>query len=234
MHPNLKTALALAWGGAVAGAAAQDGGGLSVAAGLRLWQMQWTTFSYADAAGGGSVLTQSVADRQWVVVPLINLRWDRWVLAASGFARSSFDFPGGRDSRSEYDLNLGWSLLPGLALTAGWKHVSQRGDFIYEPSGPVIGASASAPLGAGLSLTGTLGAGTLKTRRTGGRYVDFDAVYRLTEVGLAYSLPLETWARSVSLTAGWRMQTLGSKNALGSQDGRDITEGLTLGAVARF
>lgn len=213
---------------------AQDAGAFSVAGGLRLWQMQWTTFSYADAAGGGQVLTQSVAGREWVTVPLLNLRWDRWVLAASGYGRTSFDFPTSRDSRSEYDINLGWSVLPGLALTAGWKHVSQRGDFIYEPSGLVIGASASAPLGAGLSLQGTLGAGTLKTRRSGGRYVEFDAVYRLAEVGLAYSLPLEPWARTVSLTAGWRMQTLGSKDALGSQDGRDITEGLTLGLLARF
>ena len=77
--------------------------------------------------------------------------------------------------------------------------------------------------------------GRLKTpTSTDPRIVQFDADYRLTEVGLAYNAALGGMPRALALTAGYRMQVLTSKNALGSQDGRDLTQGFTVGVVVTF
>ncbi len=205
----------------------------SVGAGLRLWQMDWTTFSYAPS-GGGEVLTQSLARSQSVWIPIVSARYGNWLASVSGYGSTDFSFLSGeRGSRSEFDLNVGWYPLPTLALTVGTKRVVQRGSSgSYEPRGLVFGLSASAPLGAALSMYGNLGAGSFST--PAGNPIDFDAVYRLTEVGLGYAMGPVPLVQSMTLTAGWRMQTLRSKRALGDQDGRDITEGLTLGVLVRF
>jgi hypothetical protein len=40
--------------------------------------------------------------------------------------------------------------------------------------------------------------------------------------------------RRWTLTGGYRIQILTSKDAFGTQDGRDTTQGFTLGAMATF
>lgn len=223
----------------LSGAAAAQDGGLSVSAGLRLWQMQWMTFSYASPASG-QVLTQAAARDRVVLIPALALRSGDWLASLSGFSSTRFDFvtSGGSGDRSEVDANIGWFFAPRAVVTLGYKRVSQRdGEFRYEPRGPVIGLSASAPLTGTWSLVGSFGVGWLKTQRsTDPRIVQFDAGYRLSEVGLNYALDAGTWWRALTLSAGWRVQTLSSRDALprSGQDGRDLTEGLTLGVVARF
>lgn len=147
---------------------------------------------------------------------------------------------GSSNRRQETDFNFAWLVTPGLALSAGYKRISQVEAYRYRPAGPVLGASASAPLTGTLALYGNLGLGRLKTPGQGadGQEVVFDADYQLTEVGLSWALPVDRFVSALNLTVGYRMQVLVSKQAgsgaqLGS-DARDLTQGFVLGLTTRF
>jgi hypothetical protein len=235
MHACPTRLIALALALAAGSVSAQSSPGLSLGAGLRLWQMDWTTFSYAPS-GGSRVLTQELARSELVSIPILNARYGDWVASVSAYGKTDFVFESGeRGSREEIDINVGWYVMPTLALTLGYKRVVQSGrEGSYEPRGLVFGLSAAAPLGGGFSFYGNFGTGSFRT--PSGNPIKFDAIYRLTELGLVYAWGPVPWLQSLSFTAGWRMQTLRSKDALPerNQDGRDITEGLTLGVLARF
>ena len=214
-------------------ARAQDGG-LAFTVGARAWYTDWTTFSYYPGTPGVApvALTQVSAKGKLVVMPTASVRWNEFFASVSGMPSERFSFDDGTDGRrSEFDVNAGYAVLPNLALTLGYKRVSQSGSAgRYRPGGPVIGASANAPLGSGLSLYGSLGIGRLRT--PSGDAIDFKANYQLAEVGLAYTLNADKprW----TLTGGYRIQVMNSKDAFQSRDGRDTTQGVTFGANATF
>jgi len=207
---------------------------LNVSVGARAWYAEWTTFSYTTDALGNQALIQVAADDKWVMMPILSVRYGDFVGSVSGFSSTNFSYPDGRqDERQELDVNLGYTVTPGLTLTLGYKKVEQGGNAgKYRPAGPVAGISANAPLSGGMSVYGALGVGWLKT--PSGDDIQFDADYRLTELGLAYTLNTEGWVRRWTFTGGYRIQVLSSKEALGSQDGRDTTQGFTVGAIATF
>jgi len=227
-----KMALAL-WALCAAGAAQAQDSGLAVTAGVRAWYMEWTTFSYYPGNGAPNVaLTQSSANDKLVVMPSVSVRYADLFGSFSAMPSTRFRFDDGSDGRrSEFDANAGYAVMPGLALTLGYKRVSQSGGAgRYRPGGPVVGASANAPLGGGVSLYGSLGIGRLRT--PGGDAINFKAGYRLAEVGLACTLNADRprW----TLTGGYRIQVLSSRDAFEGQDGRDTTQGFTVGASATF
>ena len=234
-HRSLFITTLAAW--ACGGALAQDAG-LSVSVGARAWYAQWTTFSYFVQNNVNQALTQVSADNKFVVVPTVSLRYGDFVGSLSAMPTTSFTFAdGGTGKREELDANIGYSVMPGLVLTLGYKKVSQRdGNVRYEPAGPVVGMSGNAPLAGAFSMYGALAFGRLKTPSGGGdEVVKFNADYRLTELGLAYGVNTgAAWPRRWTLTAGYRIQVMSSNQALGTQDGRDTTQGLTLGALATF
>jgi hypothetical protein len=220
------------------GAAQAQDAGLSASIGLRAWATQWTTFSYIDLVGDkdADALVQSSAGGKLVLIPVLGVRWGDFTGSLSVMPATSFSFPASRGTRQEWDLNLGYTLMPGLTATLGYKRVSQRdGRYRYEPRGPMLGLNANAQINGPLSMYGIFGLGKLKTppKRTDWD-VDFEADYRLAELGLAYALDVGRPSPRVALTGGWRIQTMGSREAFGNQDGRDTTQGLTLGAVATF
>jgi len=219
--------------GFAAAAQAQDTG-LGVAVGVKAWSTQWTTFSYATDGAGDQVLTQVAAKDKVVLVPLLSVRWRDFVASLSGYRPTDYRFlDGSTNSRKEFDANVGYFVTPGVAVTLGYKRVGQKGATDnYELGGPVIGLSATAPISGPLALYGAFGLGRLKD--TSASTVKFDADYRLSEVGLAYNIGLDNLPKSLSFTLGYRTQVLSSKEALGSQDGRDLTQGLTIGLVATF
>lgn len=219
----------------LAGAQARaDDPALSVTVGARLWYAQWTTFSYFPGIEGqpAQAMTEVSAPDKVVVMPVVGVRYGDVFGSASAFTSTRFAFDNGSNARrSEFDANAGYSVMPNLALTLGYKSVSQTdGSQRYRPRGPVLGASANAPLGSGLSLYGSLGIGWLKT--PAGDAISFRTGYRLAEVGLAYAFNTERprW----TLTGGYRIQVLTSKDAFEGQDGRDTTQGFTLGVNATF
>ena len=220
-----------------AGAAQAQDSPFSVTAGARAWYTHWTTFSYYPPGNVPSVaLTQASANSKLVVMPQLSVRWNEFFGSVSAVHSASFTFDDGSyGRRSEFDANIGYSVAPRLGLTLGYKKITQSdGVKSYRPRGPVLGASANVPLGNGLSLYGSLGVGRLKT--ASGDSVSFKADYRLAELGLGYTLNAERprW----TLTAGYRIQVMDSKNAfvdaVKHQDGRDTTEGVTIGANATF
>lgn len=212
---------------------------LTVSLGARAWLAEWTTFSYfTDEAGLNNLaLTQVSAPHELVLVPLASLQYGNFVASMSVFPETEFHFANGdRGTRSEFDINVGYAVLPGLNVTLGYKKVSQRdGEFSYEPAGLVLGVYGSAPLSSGFSLYGSVGLGKLKTPQSGGaNVVKFDADYRLTEIGLAYTLAGVQVRPRWTVTAGYRIQVMSSKEAFGTQDGRDTTQGLGVAAIASF
>lgn len=206
---------------------------LSVTVGARVWYAQWTTFSYFSQNGVDSLaLTEISAADKLVVMPLLSVRYGDFLGSVSAMPSTRFTFDDGSSGRrSEFDANVGYAVMPNLALTLGYKGVSQSdGTQRYRPRGPVLGASANAPLGGGLSMYGSLGIGWLKT--PSGDVISYRTGYRLAEVGLAYALNADRprW----TLTGGYRIQVMSSKDAFQGQDGRDTTQGFTLGANATF
>jgi hypothetical protein len=224
-------AVAAACGACVGHAQAQDSG-LSFTLGLRAWATEWTTFSYSGDPAN-LVLTQSPAKNSLLVMPVLGVRYGDFVGSVSMMPSTRFDFGAFNGTRREWDVNLGYTFLPGLTATLGYKY-KRHGDASvrYVPKGPIVGLNASAQINGPLSLYGIVALGKLKTSDKDA--VNFKADYRLSEVGLAYALDIGRPSPRLSLTAGWRTQTLSSKDALPSQDGLDTTQGLTLGLVSTF
>lgn len=227
-----KIVLVAALAGACGLAQAQQSPSFSV--GLRAWQTQWDTFSYTTDLNGDSVVIQSPAKDKLVLLPVISMRWHDFMGSISLYPSTDHEFVSGeRGTRKEFDLNLGYYLSPGVALTLGYKKVEQGGSSgVYALSGPVAGVSGTAPLGRDFSLYGSFGMGWMKS--TSSSTVKFDADYRLSEIGAAYTVPTGTFVKAVTFTLGYRTQVLTSKDALPGQDGRDLTQGFTFGALASF
>jgi hypothetical protein len=170
-------------------ALAQDPG-VSVSVGARIWDTEWTTFSYFtddNTPPNNLALTQVSASNELAIMPIVSVRYRDFVGSISALPSTRFSFPDdGSGTREEFDANVGYFVMPGLALTLGYKKVSQSGNAgRYRPAGPVVGVNANAPLGGAWSLYGSLGVGRLKT--PGGDEIDFEADYRLAELGLAYT-----------------------------------------------
>ena len=231
MNKRILIALALSAAGV---AQAQQQPGPSFSIGLRAWNTQWDTFSYDANAGGDPIVTQSPAEDKLVLLPVLSMRWRDFTGSVSLYPSNEHDFVNGaRGTRKEFDLNVGYFVIPTVALTLGYKKIEQAdGPTTYALSGPVIGVSGTAPLASDLALYGSFGMGRLKS--TSSSTVKFDADYRLSELGVAYTLPMATFVKAITFTAGYRTQVLTSKEALGNQDGRDLTQGFTFGALASF
>jgi hypothetical protein len=220
-------------------AVAQDPG-VSVTVGARAWYTDWTTFSYVtDDAGENIGLTQNSANAQLAVIPILSVRYGKFMGSFSGIPSTNFSFNDGtKGAREEFDINVGYFVMRGVALTVGYKKVQQsNGSLRYRPSGPVIGVNASAPLHDAWSLYGNLSLGLLDTPASDA--IDFDMAYRLTEVGLAYTLDGKSRPKHWTFTAGYRIQVMNSKDAIitatdTAQDGLDTTQGFSLGVLATF
>jgi hypothetical protein len=225
--------------GCCSGMALAQDAGLSVSVGLRAWYASWTTFSYLDDGKGGNLaLVQSSADAKLVLLPAVSFRYGDFLGSFSALPATRFVLDGEIGTRQEYDANFGYTVITGLTLTAGYKKVSQRGSSgNYRPAGPVMGMSGNAPLSGPFFLYGSFGAGRLKT--PAGDDIQFKADYRLTELGLAYSLSADQWLRRMTFTAGYRTQTIFSKEAFTTrggkaQDGVDRSQGFTIGVIGSF
>lgn len=220
---------------AAAGAQAQDDG-LRVSVGARVWVAQWTTFSYTG--GNPNNIIQSPAETSTVLMPVVSLRWRDWVASASWMPEKTVRFADGDSgNRSERDVNVGYTVMPGLTLTAGWKRIEQSNankTVRYTPRGLVLGASATAPLSGELALYGSLGFGNFNTPAGIPGQVEFKSSYRVTEVGLAHGWATNGWPRRWVATAGYRTQVLNSRDALPGKNGLDTTQGFTVGVLAQF
>jgi opacity protein-like surface antigen len=163
-------------------------------------------------------------------------------------------------SRKEWDLNIGYSLTPNIAVSLGYKSLERdlsltladsgdsdnylRANYPLSVKAPIIGISASAPVGDKFNLYGNLAYGWLSGEAsyettTDTNDLDVDGTYVLGELGFGYVIPLQhTIVSAVTINAGYRFQrldmTLSGKDWGDSGDQHDSTAGFVLGASAFF
>ncbi len=245
--------------------AADSANDVTVTLGVKAWDNKWTSWDAFPALDlGNSSLPGSTENytsgSKLALIPTASVRFGNWLVSGSQFVNKSYRFTGQDGNsfgakRSETDIHAGYYVLPTLAITLGYKDVKQdfgtNADFKY--SGPIIGASASAPLTQGFSLYGNFGYGRMDAKLPSGAADasgsnNLKANYLLGEVGIAYSFDVRSAlpaAKAVTLTLGYRSQVLDTKayrvalttvanGPTRSAELRDTTEGLALGLSASF
>ena len=195
-------------------------GDLQLSIGLKLHPNRTTAIS------GSAINTTSgpalVADRfrsgtELTYIPIFSARYKNLFVSASHLAATSYStlsdvIPGDVNfDRNETDVNVGYYVLPGLALSVGYKEVKvgglQQGNVKF--SGPTVGVSGYGSMGKGFGLYGNFAYGKLDLSPTEPLPDAKRNTYTAVEVGIAYSFDLGESARfikSVSVTLGYRQQ----------------------------
>ena len=236
--------------------------------GMKVWFNEWDTW----ATNSASIQLAGETSRFEVVeafgfpsevsaVPFVSYRYKDFFGSLSAMAKTKYATPdairGGVEtaSRSEVDFNVGYLVLPGLALTAGIKQLTQTlNSDEFRWRGPVLGVSSSAPVAPGWAIYGTGGVGRMRAEFGVGNSDangkdSFNADYRLGEFGLAYSAPwAKRFLKSLLITVGYRSQYVATKsyaltvfdslgdptNAYTSSQLKDTTQGLAIGITGSF
>ena len=202
-------------------------------------------------------------------LPSIALRYGRFVMTGSFQPTTQYESPvaespgvTGRPERREWDVSVGYAVMPSLVVSAGWKEASVKTSLVasvpvpqnvlpLKIAGPFVGVAASTPLGADWSLYGNLAYGRPDTK-VNGSTIGSSTEYISTEFGLQYSLRGlgQSFERAV-LILGYRMQSFWTKNAavsvlgvnpatgaVGFQNGtlssRSTIDGVTIGVAFAF
>jgi hypothetical protein len=232
----------------------------SFSVGLKAWANEWTSWEVNRVQLGGSslqALTPISSDTSVAFTPFASARYERFFVSAGYMTPTEYTLEGSlgtrKGIRTEIDANLGYDVLPGVAVTTGYKRLSQDVGGTFRWSGPTVAASVSAPLVAGVGVYGTYGLGWFKVKLPApdsDGHTSLNANYSLSEFGLTYSLGRARFAGVASLTfaLGYRSQTVRTRNyALASQpvgggtsttyahdDPRDFTQGITLTVIGSF
>jgi len=231
-----------------------------VTIGAKIWANEWTSWTPVPTGINTIDVIESIsANTHVAVIPQASLRYDNFLATGSYFVKSNYTL-GSEISgttgqlnalevkRTEYDGNVGYYVLPTLALTVGYKHIDQ--DFQdpnlpYKWSGPTVGLAGSAPLQFGLALYGTVAYGRLRLSlpiRDAAGDSHLNADYELAEAGLAYGIDTPLSHLAFSVTAGYRVQVVSTRkyqvstgfDAYEPVDVHDVTQGPALSVLARF
>ena len=199
--------------------------GFHVYAGVRTWINRWevgfleTTPTIVNGAPAlRSEIKQRTSGTEIVPMPTAGITYGPWSLSATYFPKTSYDAGGGFTDvdRKEYDINLGYAVLPSLTLSVGYKEAKQsRLSSQISPSGAkvrgvIVGLSGSAQLHNRLSLYGNFAYGWAneKTDFPDARgETKFDGDYQIGELGLSYSLgSFGQFLQNIVISAGYRFQ----------------------------
>jgi len=276
-QPFHVLALALAWCLMTSGAAHADAPAEPLAEadpwvaslGLKTWTNGWDSW-FTSPTGTGvalgtrryQVVQAAHSNIRTSVIPFASVRKGPVFGSLSLMQKTSYSLqdagtPGGFDvnaSRHEADGSLGWYIVPNLALTLGYKQLTQTyGSDRYRWAGPLVGVNGSATLAPGWALYGTVGLGSMKATFPAAQpdaqgRSSFHAGYRLGEFGVAHGVALDNpFLRSVAVTLGYRVQTVSttgyalantSPGGVSTINTRaslvDITQGLALSLSATF
>ncbi|MEQ1638380.1 MAG: hypothetical protein ABL903_17010, partial [Methylococcales bacterium] len=161
--------------------------------------------------------------------------------------------------RTEWDVTVGYSLTPNIAILAGYKNIRQKiheswvyqlkdengkklkpfgdsRDFDRNIDGALLGISLAAPLTHGFGAYFNYTHGFMTTMLCGCEGVTFDGDYDLMEGGVAYALngkliPAGVPLSSATLFAGYRYQYLTLSD---DSNYSDITQGFAAGLNLSF
>ena len=208
--------------------------GVTFFTGVRLWVNQFEVptlqvLPVVDPNHPGtpllqSVLNTNVSQTKVTPIPFFGLKAGNFVLAGSYFVSTSYDSGVssiGSVDREEYDVSLGYSVIPSLVLSVGYKHASQNKLTEFSPSGVkidagLIGISASLPIAGKFSFYGNVAYGWGRNK------YDFSSVsgtsslsstYRIGELGGSYLAYQGSAVKSILVSLGYRAQFLTTKGA---------------------
>lgn len=137
--------------------AAQADDGTDVKAGLKMWLNDWTRTSPAE----GTIRSDSVM----LLGPAISVKFRNQVFANASYLFSTSDYSFadqavfGTVDRQDMDFTIGYLVIPGFGLVAGYKNSKMKNRDTGIPStvsGPLIGIRASTPVDAAVSFYGGL------------------------------------------------------------------------------
>jgi hypothetical protein len=226
--------------------------------GVKGWFNEWTSWDPVSTGNGTIKVIESVASNTHdSVIPQASVRYGKWLVTGSYFLKTDYTLGGLIDpstgtltalsaSRKELDGNFGYSVLPGLIATLGYKQIEQDfGASAYKWTGPTVGLTASAPLAGALAFYGTFAYGRLNLNSStpdDAEHTSFHADYELGELGLAYGVSTPLPHLSFSVTAGYRIQVVSTRKfdlstGFGGYepvDVHDITQGPAITIFARF
>jgi hypothetical protein len=240
------------------GAGADDATQASVTIGLKAWGTEWTSWEpYLNKGADVRIIEPVSSGTEVALIPQASVRYGDWLGSASYFVNKTYSLSGAIDplsgntltlspTRKEFDVNGGYYIFPSLAVTLGYKHIEQDfGTASYKWSGPTLGLSASAVLHPNLALYGAFSLGLLRlnasTPDDAGKN-SFDAIYSLGELGLAYVFNTGLPNFSLTLTGGYRVQIVDTRNfSLATAYGgysqvelHDVTQGPVISLIGRF
>jgi hypothetical protein len=243
---------------------------VTLAIGIKFWLHSWqsangSAWSTVNNYSEGTNVRTYVSDANVAFIPSISLKIKDFFISTSYLGAPEYTFPEYTDvfvssvsgtqtaytkthkttaTRSESDTNIGWYVTPNLALTLGYKIVTQEitdkmscaplvcGTVVDKPTykGPTIGFIGSVPVGEGFGLYGNLAFGKLDMKYEGGT-TSYDTDYISTELGIGY----KGQGIPISFTLGYRFQSIEQKlpsyniGGAGTPISPDVTKGLTIG-----
>ncbi len=225
--------LSLGGGGS---ALAQEGFGVTI--GVKAWVHNWST--WFNSATPNTVL-QTESGGQTTVIPSISLRYNKFFISGDWFPETSYKFPVGGGiqnvKRDEFSIIAGYYIFPELAVAGGFKRVHQNfintaPPFNMNIDAPVIGLQGGAGIGgtdAFIYGNGFVGPISVSNAVTGVGATSQSGLYYSTELGLGYRI-----SRNVSVTGGYKYQTIRWDNIAGSIPGNDMMSGFIFGLSFGF
>lgn len=235
---------------------------LNFGIGVRGWLNQWeTSFFFNDTSSVGQNV-QVTTDSKFVPIPVLAVKYGNVFISGSYYTKTNFTFNkfnyratytttgtivetlAASADRSEWDANIGYYIHPSVALSVGYKNITQDysqtvsspGITYTQPTskstteikGPTVGIVGNAPIGSGFGLYGNISYGWLKSKYTGVSTED-NSSYVLSDTGFNYmfkSVPL-------LVNLGYRYQSIYTDVSSGLK-APDVTTGFVLGANLVF
>jgi hypothetical protein len=172
----------------------------------------------------GTVFAADVvrSSTELTIIPFASARYKDFFVSGSHFLESRYEFEVPllnrrlTSDRSETDVNVGYYVLSGLALSVGYKELRSKqpesGSVNFKFSGPTVGASAYGSLGSGFGLYGSAAYGRLDFKAAVAVPGADTSTYITTEVGLAYGFGAgrtsQRLVKSVTAILGYRYQSI--------------------------
>jgi hypothetical protein len=243
---------------------AEDESDFHVIVGAKAWMNTWTTSFYStDNTFSGSNIISTTSSGTTALIPSLSLKFGNWNLSTGYMPETDYSWASYTQfvkwnsttprllyskwaaKRGELDVNLGYSVAPGLTLSAGYKQIIQKYSSqawysdalttIYKStgdttiSGPTLGVAVNAPISGQWSAYGNFAYGSLTATYSGSSTSD-TGVYYSSEVGVVYAFS------GAAVTLGYKNQIVETavNTPTGSQTAPDVTKGFILGAILSF
>ena len=225
-------------------------------AGAKLWVNTWQT----NLTGSGRNWNQITEGPVIGFIPSIALKHKQAFISGSFMVTPDYSFPLQtnftntgvlekstiKGTRQEIDMNVGYYIVPQVALTMGYKGITEKFKVTSSVSGYsensvflngiTFGITGSAPIGNGWSVYGSGSGGPMFVTYTPSSAYTDSAIYESSELGFAW----HPHASPFSATLGYKFQliqtTINSQNSVAFSllPRNEVTRGFMLGANYTF